>query len=278
MFYLLASKHGIKTGRTLAKMLDLQFESNINRTNNDDVILIRYGNAQNGGSERYDFNVNSRESILRASAKHKLWEYLQDVNIEVPRYYPVSKINKQIIDDEIGYPFLGRERLHRAGKDIILINDGDDIPRRIDFAVPFYKNILREYRVHVMFGKVVKLFRKYPKDDKAHDFIKTSDFGWTYKRADLDKVLCANSLVDTAITCAEVLGLEFCGIDMGWSSKENGLGRWVVFEVNSAPSLNSLSLELYVENFKNILTERYKEEKDEIYKSRQNNVGVESSN
>ena len=61
-------------------------------------------------------------------------------------------------------------------------------------------------------------------------------------------------MVATAIKSAEILGLSFCGVDMAWSSKQNGLGRWIVWEINSAPSLNSSSLEIYTQILRENLT------------------------
>ena len=56
---------------------------------------------------------------------------------------------------------------------------------------------------------------------------------------------------------------------MAWSAKDNGLNRWIVWEVNSAPSLNSSSLELYTEILKEHLAERL--QFSDIHKPNKNN-------
>lgn len=248
--YVLASRAGILTGRNLAKNLRCRFHTNIEKIRPNSKILIRYGNAQESSRIAEDTNCNSRDAIIRASAKHRLWQYLDGEEIETPRYYSIGDAER------IATPFLARQRIHRAGRDITVCNSSRDIPRNAEFLVPLYENIVREYRVHVLFGKVIRIFRKYPIHDNAHPIIKTSHFGWRYSLSRLDNINCRTSMIDTALKCTEILGLQFCGVDMAWSSKKGGLGRWIVWEVNSAPSLNSSSLEIYTKLFQENLTRR----------------------
>lgn len=248
--YVLASRAGILTGKKLAKNLRCRFHTNIEKISPNSKILIRYGNAQESSRIADDTNCNSRDSIIKASAKHRLWQYLDGEEIETPRYYSINDAER------IPTPFLARQRIHRAGRDITICNSPRDIPRSAEFLVPLYENIIREYRVHVVFGKVVRIFRKYPTQDNAHPIIKTSHFGWRYSLSRLDNINCRTSMIEIALKCAENLGLQFCGVDMAWSSKKTGLGRWIVWEINSAPSLNSSSLEIYTKLFQENLMRR----------------------
>ncbi|KKL94075.1 hypothetical protein LCGC14_1868310 [marine sediment metagenome] len=268
--YLLASKAGILTGRQIARALKIRFHINADKIKQGSEVLIRYGNAQQSNRIGKDTSTNSRDSILKMSAKHRLWEYLQDSEILSPRYYRLHEI-----PDDLEFPCLVRSRMHRAGKDIQVCDAPYEIPRNAEYVVPYYPTI-REYRVHVAFGNIVKIMRKYPINDNAHDKIRTSAFGWQYKRSSLDDVMCSKSMVETAMKTAEVLGSDFCGIDMAWSSKEHGLNKWIVWEVNSAPSLNGPSLKLYVDLFKSQFAERLREYG--IHKSKQNNARNKSLN
>lgn len=248
--YVLASKAGVLTGRNLAKSLRCRFHTNADKIKPNSKILIRYGNAQESSRIAQDTNCNSRDAILKASAKHRLWQYFDGEEIETPRYYSIGDAGR------IATPFLARQRIHRAGRDITICNSPLDIPRNAEFLVPLYENILREYRVHVLFGNVARIFRKYPVSNRAHPIIKTSHYGWRYSLSREDNIKCRNSMITTALKSAEILGLQFCGVDMAWSSVENGLGRWIVWEINSAPSLNSSSLETYTQLFRDNLIRR----------------------
>lgn len=261
--YLLASKQGVLTGRRLAKNLNLKFSTDVANIEENSEIVIRYGNAQLSDRTSKDTDCNSRDSILRMSAKHKLWTYLEDTDILSPIYYKVTEI-----PDDLNFPCFSRERLHRLGKDIIVINDPREITVDAEYIVPFYPT-LREYRVHVVYGKVVKVLRKYPIGDFANDMIRTSAFGWQYKLSNLKQIMCVKSMIETAKETAKILDANFCGIDMAWSAKDNGLNRWIVWEVNSAPSLNSSSLKLYTEILKEHLAERL--QFSDIHKSDENN-------
>lgn len=270
--YVLASKSGVLTGRRLAKKLGLKFQTDINNLTSEDDIAIRYGNAQLPLNKSRDTDCNSRDAIIKASAKHRLNHYLKDTDLFSPKYIPYKK------DMEIpfgpGEKFLCRSGQHRAGKDITLSMRGNAIPPETEYLVPLYENMLREYRVHVVFGKVVKVMRKYPINERADPIIKTAFFGWQYRRSALKRVQCSKAMNMVALEAAEILGLKFCGIDMAWSGKEDGLGKWIIWEINSAPSLNSDSLNLYANLFKANLPER----SNEIRKPNQNNGGGKSSN
>jgi len=251
----LASKSGILTGRRLARELGLRFHTNANEIRPNSNVIIRYGNAQESDRIADDTECNSRESIIRCSNKHKLFYYLKDSGILAPEYFPYTHSTMKI-PEKIEQFFLCRKREHRAGKDIVVVERGHFIPSNTEYLVPLYENIIREYRVHVAFNNVVKVMRKYPMSEDANPIIKTASFGWQYKRSSMERVECSNSMREAALKVAEILGLTFCGVDMAWSGKEKGLGRWIVWEVNSAPSLNSDSLKLYVDLFKKNLARR----------------------
>jgi hypothetical protein len=260
--YLIASRAGILTGRRLARNLGLRFETNIEKVQKASEVIIRYGNAQLSERIIKDTDCNSRDSILKMSAKHRLWNFLKDTDIFSPRYYTLPEI-----DGNLTFPAFLRNKMHRAGRDIKVVQSSHEIPQNMEFIVPYYPT-LREYRVHMAYGDVVKVMRKYPVNNNANEMIRTSAFGWQYKVSDLKQIRCAKSMIEIAKQVTEILDAKFCGIDMAWSSKDHGLNRWIVWEVNSAPSLNSSSLELYTEIFRSNLTERL--QKNVLHKSSKN--------
>lgn len=249
MRYLLASKHGIITGRNLARNLGLAFHTNLHKIKRAKVdVVFRYGNAQTNDRIIGDTEVNSVDAILRCSAKHKLWKMLEEEDIIAPEYIPYYYGMQ--IPERLGGKFLGRKRIHRAGNDIKILTRKSIITSPVEFLVPFIPTN-REYRVHVLFGRIVKVLRKYPDNEENKGFIRTSRYGWNYRVSSLHEIVCDKSMSKTALKVAELLGLSFCGIDMAWSSKnDGGLHKWVVWEVNSAPSLNTPSLRTYTTYFK----------------------------
>lgn len=238
--YLLASRSGILTGRMLASTLKLRFHTNVEHIYKPISVLIRYGNSSWTDNIRGDTDVNSSEAIFKMSNKKRLSEFLEDSNIIVPKYYPYMKSDP--IPEGLTFPVLSRHFFHRGGLDITICNSEKDIPWNVQALVPYYPTS-REYRAHVVFGNVVKVMRKVPNNElTAHPIIRSSYYGWNYRLADLDQVICADSLVDTAVKAAQKIGATFCGIDVAWSKE---LKKWIVWEMNSAPSLNESSLAIY---------------------------------
>lgn len=225
-------------------MLGIRFSSDPDRIPRGSRILVRYGNARISDRIARDTDINSPESIIRMSNKHRLSDYLVNTDITVPKYF--SYIGDKRIPDGITLPFLFRERLRRGGRDIIFCENKENLPRQDGFLVPYFETS-REYRVHVLFGEVQKVFRKMPPlgflPEQNALAIRSSYFGWYYSHSNLDQVLCAESLVSTCKEVAKVLGSAFCGIDIAWSRI---IKKWIVWEVNSAPSLNGSTLNLYV--------------------------------
>lgn len=245
--YLIASKAGFVSGKALARKLGLLFHSNIHKIRPDSDVVIRYGNYGTSDRVSEDTEINSVETIRTISAKHKLREILEPEGILTPKYYPYTGSIPEELRDE--FPLLSRRRYHRSGKDIIILDD-IETPINIgetEFLVKYYETS-REYRVHVIDGEVVKIFRKTSEDDYPVK-IRTSHYGWGYRRAKLSKIYASDSLEEVCIKSARAVDAYFCGIDIGWSKQ---LGRWIVFEINSAPSLNSRTLEIYAEKLKGL--------------------------
>jgi hypothetical protein len=255
--FLLASKQGRFTGNLLAKKLNLYFTLDVSKIiHNRGSIAVRFGNAQSFPGA-VDTECNSVESIIKMSNKQGLWRYLQESDVFAPKYYPFNR-GQALLPDEIIFPCLSRHGTHRAGRDITVCNSPRDIPWGTEYLVNLV-NTNREYRVHVLQGEVIKVFRKEPLTDTSHRFIRSTYHGWRYALADLEQIMCANSLVETAKKVSNTLGSFFCGIDMAWSPKDERK-EWVVWEVNSAPSLNTPSLELYTTKIRNYITGRFGED------------------
>ncbi len=158
------------------------------------------------------------------------------------------------------FPVFGRSANHKGGKDIVLIK-GSNVLERNDYAkIPkkaFYTEFINakdEYRVHVMFGKVVRVTKKvYRGHDRFQEEIedqctvRNDTYGWGMKAVDLDKFTVDNPelLYHSCIAVASV-GLDFGAVDVIVREGDN---KPFVLEVNSSPRLNSVGTEIYVNSF-----------------------------
>ncbi|MHA2274230.1 MAG: hypothetical protein ACXAC2_00585 [Candidatus Kariarchaeaceae archaeon] len=252
--YLLASKAGALSGRKLAQSLGLNFSVNINNIKGNFNVVFRYGNWQESRKITNDTDVNSVSAIHRISNKSNLWKIMKD-EVIVPPYLPIDSTTtvETFKDGEMGLYF-GRTKYHRAGKDIIPFYICDEVPDKIEYKVPYIR-VSREYRIHYLFGKILKCLRKVNLKDNSDPIIRTSAYGWNFRKAKLENIKHCDSLVNVIDKSAKIIGCSFGGFDVGWSPPWN---QWILFEVNSAPALNSETLKIYSQQFKEVMSDVYK--------------------
>lgn len=208
------------TGRRLARLLGLKHGSTPKG-----LISVRWGSSV---SHTPDISPNTQESIRLASNGRKSLLHLRDSGLLVPKVYTTPPDND--------YPILGRRINHRAGKDIIWCKTKEEATKANSSYFTGYMSVVSEFRVHVFGGKPLRMFRKVGGEN---ELIRTSTFGWEYRRSDMSKHPKA---CEVAVNAVGALGLCFGGVDLGW-----GKDGYVVFEVNTGPALNTISLLYYAQ-------------------------------
>lgn len=120
----------------------------------------------------------------------------------------------------------GREQLERA------------IARGCSHFTEYIENA-REFRVHIAFGKSIKIAEKVGGSGP----VRNSKNGYYFAYPDFDHKLTLRKVAKDAVVS---IGLDFGAVDVLYSE-----GKFFVLEVNSAPSLTSRSdtLERYVKAF-----------------------------
>ena len=138
-------------------------------------------------------------------------------------------------------PLLRRKARHSKGRDIKLIKKATEIVNGYWYVKMFNKE--REYRVHLAFGKVVKLQRKRPTNK--------TDLVWSNEDANFERVKMDNPsykpIIDEAIKAVNVLGLDCGAVDIGVINFKKSKQKINVFEVNTAPSLNEDTAQRYAD-------------------------------
>jgi len=243
MNYLLYHKKSYKTGRGLATQLGLKPTSNSRQlVRMKRPPTVRYGNSEHNFGEN-DTKINHPDVIKVCANSYHFSRWCIEHNFYTPRY---QKFDNNNIPE---FPFLLRRLNHRAGKDIIIINDATELNKikrnvlKQRYWVPYIETTF-ELRVHIIDKQVVRVFKKIkPGALDDGEFIRTVDRGWKYSlRTNLDeKYAQAQQL---CINLTEDLGLFFGGIDIAWDIKNR---RYVVWEVNSAPGLNSQTIKIYAD-------------------------------
>ena len=225
------------TGRRLARLLRLSST----RYFTDQPVFIRWGNSCLVPNDQ---SINTATSIALAS--HGLNSLVALVGAEVP----TLKVYTTPPENLSKYPILGRKIYHRAGTDIVWCNTPEEAQQSNRQFWTGYFPVHKELRVHVFRGTPLRVFRKVPRRNDADMRVRTSVRGWGYQRVGHQHYTRGQEI---AVQAVESLGLTFGGVDLGWNEETK---KYVVFEVNTAPSLNSISLLYYGREFERYLLDK----------------------
>jgi hypothetical protein len=219
------------TAKNIARALGIGYTKSPGKF---DIVVVRYGYSR---KHIRDFALNTAPAVNLASDGLKSLQVLHEKG--VPCVEPVINPGRE------DYPLVGRKlRNHVAGKTLSVLTQ----PPEESFEESFkyytrYREISKEFRVHVFNSRVLKAFRKVPRAENPHPKIRTSQRGWGYKKVNWSKYYAAGT--EVAVLAVQTLGLTYAGVDMA-KGKD---GSWFVIEVNTGPALNSKTLPLYASRF-----------------------------
>lgn len=219
------------TARRIAEVLGI--ESTRNPTP-EDTIVIRWGSSLPAAN---DMAINTRQAI--GLAAHGLNSILKLIEAGVP----TVSVYRTLPEDPDLYPLLGRGVNHRAGLDIVWVDSPTSDVEQRSYYTKFVR-MDKELRVHVFGGEVLRVFRKVPRTCDADTRVKTSLRGWGYHVVNHTKHYKKAQAI--AIQAVSALGLTFGAVDIGWNEGEV---KYYVFEVNTGPALNSITLHHYCSKF-----------------------------
>lgn len=105
----------------------------------------------------------------------------------------------------------------------------------------------REYRIHVGNGKAFLISQKKRRNGNYDEgAVKNRDSGWIYSTQDLTPL--PEGVVEDCVKACEVLGLEFCAVDVAVRK-----GEHFILEVNTAPGLHGVTVDAYIEMFMELI-------------------------
>jgi glutathione synthase/RimK-type ligase-like ATP-grasp enzyme len=242
------------TAQEIAYDCNVEFIPRTKLKNNDlndakNTILIRWGTTQDGEYDHvFGMTLNTSHAISLNTNKLKTLEIFKNNNVLCPAFFK----NKQ---DITCFPVLGRDNHHHGGKDVVIINGSNlspiwknnninNIPNK-NFYTQFIKSS-KEYRVHVFNGNIIrttqKVFRGTTREGKIVDkpgIIRNDTYGWGHKNVQYIETAAQQ----VSINAVKSLGLNFGAVDLIYGTDN----RYYVLEVNTAPHLNDVGLDIYLE-------------------------------
>lgn len=181
---------------------------------------------------------NTHSAVLACDDKMTTYLTLADNGIPIPDtisgllcYRPEKQVTKETLDkieSSFGYPLIAKESFGSLGKGVYKIDDRQKL-ERIAEKLKLRPHLFQRYvstsygtdlRVTVIGGKVIAAMQRRSNGD----FRSNLELGGTG-----EKITPDDRLISLSEKVAEVLHLDYCGID--WLFGENG--DYVLCEVNS---------------------------------------------
>jgi len=239
------------TAKLLAGLLNLKAihkDASIDHLSTISPIKIRYGNSHQ--QKRNDTVYNSPKVILLCSSSTAFSAFCEKHDIFSPHYksFDAHKVPP--------FPFLLRDRYHRAGKDISVVNSNRDFGKlsvkKFDdrYWVPFIETKY-EARLHYVLGEVVRIFVKQPGPKSDVNFpIRTSTFDWHYSLQLQDNDDSFAKAKELVLKVAQLIDLKFGAFDIAWVPSKK---QYIIWEINTAPGLNEHTAEIYAQKLREVL-------------------------
>ena len=209
-------------------------------------IVINWGSTRDPDWETDGRDRNIPINVFNAADKLRTFKYFKVAEVQTPEWTEDKDVAKSWFDKK-GTTVLCRTVLNgHSGAGIHVAGNPDEL-----VGCPLYvkyKKKKAEYRVHVIFGKVVDKQQKrkrngFKENVGFNHLIRNHHTGWVYCREGIPN---DQRLDDLAIKAVKALGLDFGAVDIIYNEKEN---EYYVLEVNTAPGLDGTTVDKYVGAF-----------------------------
>lgn len=184
--------------------------------------------------------INKPEAVNLAIDKLRTFQALAKAKVlHVPFTTSKEDAAKWLAE---GQTVFARTTKGHSGHGISVVTPDDTLPDSPLYTC--YVKKRKEFRVHVIFGKVVDIAEKRRvKGEPADTLIRSHLRGWVFCRQDIVE---PTTLRDTAIKAVAALGLDFGAVDIIWNEKQDSC---YVLEINTAPGIEGTTLEVYKNEF-----------------------------
>jgi len=213
-------------------------------------VIINWGNSRPSAILHASHDLNKHEAIAIASNKLKTFETLRNANFEhLPTWCTTKDMANRLLNIHNSNIYCRTNLTGHSGSGIIIASNSDELVNAPLYTVATKHKY--EFRVHVFKGKVIDVQQKKKRIDYRgpNTGIRNHSNGYIYARADID---VPEILLSSSIQAVNLLGLDFGAVDVGYRERDS---RVFVFEVNTAPGLVGITLDKYVNTFKEYLND-----------------------
>jgi len=210
--------------------------------NNRTPIIINWGCSDAPQWHRGNRFVNNPAATRVAGNKLLTFQALQQAgNVNIPEFTIDVEQAKKYFEGGGGSVVCRTTLTGHSGIGIVLSESSDTL-----VGAPLYVKYIKkqkEFRVHVIFGKMVDIQQKKKREgfENANFQVRNAN-GWVFCRENITE---PTGLRDNALNAVAALGLDFGAVDIILNEKQN---KCYVLEVNTAPGLEGNSVKVYADN------------------------------
>lgn len=241
MIKILTHPYSLISGRILKNSLEELLKQRIIVTKNPsrirgDDYLIRYGYSEfslgnNIGNDPEFISLVSNKKYLSNLIKEKI--YTPEFSQGIPEVFPV---------------LIRTSLTSSGGRGIIVCKNLEEFNAnwmKGFYWTPYIPTTF-ELRVHVVNGKVVKIFKKISLEIEESDSLPIRNLknGYHFSLVSLGNYPKVSDVVNVLETFSEIGGQLFYAADLGWDYTNK---KYFLYEINSAPGLNSNTAQLYAQ-------------------------------
>lgn len=206
------------------------------------------------------------------------WTY-QELNgtIHVFESFASNNLEDVLINslENLSFPIISKHIKGSRGKGNIKHNTPEEFQTWLEsktnldnYIFEKYYNYNREYRLHVSENGCFYTCRKMLKNDAPQEvrWYRNDDYcNWILEDNELfDKPVNWDEIVEESVKALKAVGLDFGAIDLRIQSAKDSDGnlrenpKFIIVEINSAPSLGNKTAEKYIEELPKLLKNKYK--------------------
>lgn len=155
---------------------------------------------------------------------------------------------QKLTEAEVRCPKVSVERVDGWYARLLKHKCGDDLAKNLSVGDYYVEPVPveREFRVHVLDGKSIKIGLKIPSRANHHSWIRSWKRGWKIEYGTPCQDALTKGVRNQAKKAVEALGLDFGAVDVGVRTDNKA----IVFEVNTAPGLDNFPTALaYARHF-----------------------------
>tara|TARA_R110002020_G_scaffold85441_3_gene210914 strand:+ start:5785 stop:6612 length:828 start_codon:yes stop_codon:yes gene_type:complete len=238
-------------------------------------VLIRLGSVTRLDESKFKVIVNPLQAILNSSHKLKMKNLFEEKGVCQSMWYTI-KNNILLLEgipvnlEEISFPLIAKKIFGKKGEGMKKINNLEELNLFLsgntsEYFIEKFYNYSKEYRIHTSIAsdcfyacRKVRL-----KDSEEKWFFNSTNCNWLLEsNENFDRPSNWEKLVQHSKLALEAVGLDVGAVDIRIQSNTTKKGelredpKFIVCEINSAPSFGETTKEKYLKEIPKIIKEK----------------------